>query len=256
MNVVMKIVSIACFFLLHVHAQEEFDYFGTAYRAFDDQYIGCRDEMDRKMQKDNMIEMEKIKNKDFKIAWEEAEYMWKNVKKDQVISVLPRGFHDLHGTAIVAYTGFIGDDFNNALKLAGESRDYYIKNFHYKSLHFYLTVGMELLSNRCKTFNETVYKIIDEFPSYVTYPIKFGHFLSTTYKLYGNYSFLTIITQCGVKIDKFSQYPEEMEVLVPGYEMFEISDYAEEYQRIVLTSIQKSCSNYNCAYIGGRLFLS
>ncbi|KAM7179291.1 ecto-ADP-ribosyltransferase 5-like isoform 5-T5 [Macrochelys suwanniensis] len=79
--------------------------------AFDDQYIGCAEEMDGIAPE--LLKEEKSVPSVFSRVWENSEKKWELVKKK--IS-LPTGFKDENGRAIIAYTD---DDFHRVAKKFG-----------------------------------------------------------------------------------------------------------------------------------------
>ncbi|KAM4697309.1 ecto-ADP-ribosyltransferase 5-like isoform 1-T2 [Discoglossus pictus] len=256
----LKLSSLLCILILELQAQgdvpgEDID---MANEVFDDQYIGCIEEMENKLDEDQILDKEKMKSKKFKRAWEEATSIWQQQKKQKVMAMLPHGFKDLHGISLVASSGFIRDEFNNDLKSADQSYEDYMEKFHFKFLHFYLTGALELLSGGCKENKNMVYSGIRgiHYRSSPDLHVRFGQFLSTSRDIKqgrssGNDTFLTISTCYGVDIEGFSQFPLEKEVLVPGYEVFKVVSVSEESREIILSSTNKTCSNFNCAYIRG-----
>ncbi|XP_044133940.1 ecto-ADP-ribosyltransferase 5-like isoform X1 [Bufo gargarizans] len=229
-----------------------------AEQAFDDQYLGCRRDTARKLEENNVLNIEKENNKNLRRAWKEANTLWMR-KKDDLKDILPQGFEDDHGIALLTYTSFIRKDFSNAVKSAGKSYSSYMDDFGYKWLHFYVTTALGLLSRSKMRSNYTVYSRINDHiqvPPNGSIYVKFGHFLYTSLDedeaaLMGNNSLLIIDKYPGVSIEHFSQYPSEREVLVPGYEVFNLS-LVEEEDTFMLRTTQMFCSNFNCAYIKGE----
>lgn len=117
-------------------------------------------------------------------------------------------------------------EFNSAVR-TGENK--YGKNlFKFHKLYFLLVSSVQKL------------KIVDKNNCYSTYrrytrevkfnsdtdKIRFGSFASSSLtpdqKHYGNTSCLEVISCYGAAIEKYSAYPEEEEVLIPPYEMFQL----------------------------------
>ncbi|CAH2226008.1 ecto-ADP-ribosyltransferase 5-like isoform X2 [Pelobates cultripes] len=250
MELLLRIWPILFCLLSSVTAQE-YRTLDLAKVAFDDQYIGCQEDMEQVLNSNDILSKEKQKNKIFRRAWEGAETIWHTKKKATVLTNLPQGFEDNHGIALVAYSGFIRKHFNDALRLAGKSYQYYMEDFHFKSLHYYLTVAVQLLSgDSCQNlFYEDELGVMFE-PSNGSDIVKFGQFLSPFLDdgtSYSNESFT--LTSCfGVRIQNFSQYPLENTVVVPGYEVFYLENEGSTFS---LNSTGKKCSNYNCAYVRG-----
>ncbi|XP_031753299.1 ecto-ADP-ribosyltransferase 5-like [Xenopus tropicalis] len=257
MDHLRRMWPIICLLNLPITAQAEWEEpRDPAGEAFDDQYLGCRTQMDLLM--DEILEAEKSENKLLRRAWREAENVWNQQKKRKVLLDLPDGFRDSHGVALVAYSGFIKTYFNAAVSSAGESHQFYMERFRYKSLHFYLTVAVQLLSGGCKRVR-TVFSGTDSAhsaPNATAQCARFGHFLSGYTERQQAAAFATgtvfTIRSCyGVQLERFSQFPQEGEVLVPGYELFRVSQ-SKEPNEFTFTSSRRTFSNFNCALIGDR----
>ncbi|XP_065437923.1 ecto-ADP-ribosyltransferase 5-like isoform X3 [Chrysemys picta bellii] len=228
--------------------------------AFDDQYIGCAEEMAGIAPE--LLEREKSMSSVFRTVWENAQKEWECVKKE--IS-LPKGFEDEHGRAIIAYTD---DDFhselNAAVRGAGASRAHYMASFQFKAFHYYLTRALQLLRGRCDVmYNMTVYRGVSaSFQHIESGDIRFGHFASSSVKeevaerystknLTATSTLFTIHTCFGVKIWNFSYSPPDEEVLIPVHEVFSVSQ-GQGSNNFVLWSTNRTCSHFNCAYLGGE----
>ncbi|OCT93478.1 ecto-ADP-ribosyltransferase 5 [Xenopus laevis] len=260
MNHLIRNWPITCLLILPITAQgisqEPLD---MAADAFDDQYIGCRNHVDLLMEE--ILKTEMSENKLLRRAWTEAEKIWTQQKKRKVECELPDGFRDNHGIALVAYSGFIKTYFNVAVKSAGRSYSDYLHGFHYKSLHFYLTVAVQLLSDGCTKWHRIVFSGTESAhytSNNTAHWVRFGHFLSTyTEKeqatVFGNGTVFTIRSCYGVEIERFSQFPHEEEVLVPGYEMFYVS-HSHESNEITLETSGQTFSKFNCVLTGGRKY--
>ena len=79
--------------------------------AFDDQYESCVEDMEKKAPQ--LLQEDFNMNEELKLEWEKAEINWKEIKNS---TSYPAGFHDFHGTALVAYTGNLAIDFNRAVR--------------------------------------------------------------------------------------------------------------------------------------------
>ncbi|XP_056416231.1 ecto-ADP-ribosyltransferase 5-like [Hyla sarda] len=251
-------VTVLFAFVMMVTSQEDFETesLDLARQAFDDQYLGCRQEMEQKLEKDNVLNIEIGKNRKLKRACKDGMAAWTE-RKSHLNDKLPPGFEDNHGIALLTYTGFIRGEFNNAVKRAGKSHNSYMDDFGFKWLHFYLTTALQLL-RKTELYGEyTVYGGIDhDIQVPVNTYIKFGYFFFTSLDeenaaIMGNDSLIVIDKYRGVNIEKFSQYEAEREVLVPGYEVFSLSPTKEE-GRFKLKTTGMYCSNINCAYIKGE----
>ncbi|XP_052616150.1 T-cell ecto-ADP-ribosyltransferase 2-like [Peromyscus californicus insignis] len=217
--------------------------------AFDDQYEGCVEDMERKAPQ--LLQEDFNMNKKLKLEWEMAEKRWKEIKNAMST---PKGFHDFHGTALVAYTGKIYIDFNRAVRTFKENPG----NFHYKAFHYYLTRALQLLSTKCYD----VYRgTSNKFHYSGKGSVRFGQFASSSLEervalegFGGESGTLFIIRTClGVNIKEFSYKPEQKEVLIPGYEVFpKVTKTAsgKGYDKIFLHSPERKESNFNCFYSG------
>ncbi|KAG8431443.1 hypothetical protein GDO86_018709 [Hymenochirus boettgeri] len=223
---------------------------------FDDQYRGCEDQME-KIITDGLLDKELREHSEFKSAWETAKSLWYNSIKAKVQPTLPYGFKDEYGIAIVAYTGSIYRQFNEAAREVGTSSKKYKSNFPFKSLHYYLTAALRNLISCTKN---TVYRGVGNI--HFMSPkegneLRFGQFTSTSSNKnvalhFGNDSFFEIRTCYGVPIAKFSQYSSEEEVLVLGNEVFTVKSFDQRTNRFLLDSTQQTCSFFNCAYFEGQ----
>ncbi|XP_075775790.1 ecto-ADP-ribosyltransferase 5-like [Pelodiscus sinensis] len=225
--------------------------------AFDDQYIGCAEKMERSASA--LLAEEKSKSSHLDDVWGKATVKWEEVKRN---IPLPRNFRDEYGIAIVAYTyssGFynkyFSTEFNLAVKENGKSRDDYMNNFQFKAFHYYLTRALQLLRGKCDVmYKTTVYRgVKDTFQHSGSDPIRFGHFASSSVnkevaKGFGTDTLFTIHTCFGVDIKKFSFIPVQEEVLIPVHEKFRVTP--DGSNRFVLWSTNKTCSHFNCAHEG------
>uniref|UniRef100_A0A8C8SBX0 NAD(P)(+)--arginine ADP-ribosyltransferase n=1 Tax=Pelusios castaneus TaxID=367368 RepID=A0A8C8SBX0_9SAUR len=221
--------------------------------AFDDQYIGCEREMDGIAP--GLLEIEKSNSSQFRTAWENSEEQWQNVKTK--IS-LPPGFKDEYGRAIITYSD---NDFhaelNWAVRKNGKSRADYMDNFHLKAFHYYLTRALQLLKGNCAVmYSKTVYRgtTVSHTGSGT---VRFGFFASSSFdrdvaEQFGKATVFTIHTCFGIDIRNFSHIPEEEEVLIPVHEKFNIVFKGQESNSFILRSTNRTCSYFNCAYLGGE----
>lgn len=247
---------------LFAHQREEvLEELGLAENAFDDQYLGCRQATEDRIKTQDIFKAEMAANKNFRRAWKEAEKIWDQKRKDSVdLPDLPESFGDLHAVAVVAYTGFIRQRFNEAVKSAGKSYRAYTEEFHFKFLHYYLTVALQLLYKDCEGERRTTYQGYEDLLYWLpggTTRVKFGHFLHTSSSQSvasqaGNASFFTVLGCSGVPVDGFSEYPQEEEVVLPGYEVFTVEQTPGEANEFYLDSTGRRCSNFNCALVQGR----
>ncbi|XP_036031703.1 T-cell ecto-ADP-ribosyltransferase 2-like [Onychomys torridus] len=218
--------------------------------AFDDQYEGCVKDMERKAPQ--LLQEDFNMSRDLKPEWEKAEKRWKEIKNTMSN---PKGFHDFHGTALVAYTGKIYEDFNRAVREFRGNPG----NFHYKAFHYYLTRALQLLSNNnCHNVSRGTR---NKFHYSGKGSVRFGQFASSSleervalYEFGGASGTLFTIKTClGANISKFSHKPKQKEVLIPGYEVYSKvtqTSSGKGYDKISLDSPKREKSNFNCYYSG------
>ncbi|XP_077307325.1 ecto-ADP-ribosyltransferase 5-like isoform X2 [Lithobates pipiens] len=217
--------------------------------TFDDQYIGCAEEMEREMPK---ILAEELKYNQFAVMWEKASQAWTRKGLS-----LPSNFDDKYGIAVVLYTMEnpypIYRQLNGNVSIMGGSRDLYMKNFHFKVLHFYLTRALQVLRTGCAK-KSRVYRGTEIGKVDVAKEMRFGRFTSSSIKIstaerFGKNPFFNILTCYGVDIADLSLY-EEQEYLIPVAETFNmINQNKNTYE---LESTGKLCSYFNCAYLGAE----
>ncbi|XP_060119749.1 erythroblast NAD(P)(+)--arginine ADP-ribosyltransferase-like [Heteronotia binoei] len=228
--------------------------FDMAATSFDDQYNGCVDKMDDKVGKLQRTEFA-TSNSNYEEVWKAATTKW-NRKK-------PKGLKQQYAIAVFAYTkssDSLYSQLNEAVRKAGQSEDYYLRNFHFKSFHYLLTRALQVLvtssNHKCYITYRGVKGIT--FTTELYRKVRFGHFASSslnkkTAEGYGDDTFFTIKTCYGAYIKDFSFFPNEEEVLIPPYELFLVEDFKETGGKthISLTSEGKH-SNYNCVYVKGN----
>ncbi|XP_031414402.1 NAD(P)(+)--arginine ADP-ribosyltransferase 2-like [Clupea harengus] len=184
--------------------------------SVDDDYKGCSAKMS-KLVDTEYLPLEKCGT--FKEAWEKAE---KEIqKKKPQLDKLSMN----HAIAILVYsygTPDIYHDLNNAVHT---SKKYYTTTFQYHSLHFLLIDAIQRLNPKGKCFQ--VYRGTDVEFKHQNPSMRFGTFTSTSVypnnaTKFGSKSCFEVWTCHGAKVSKYSQYPDENEVLIPPYEKFTI----------------------------------
>ncbi|XP_028617163.1 T-cell ecto-ADP-ribosyltransferase 2-like, partial [Grammomys surdaster] len=216
--------------------------------AFDDQYVGCVEEMEERAPQ--LLQEDFNKNEGLKLEWEIAEKQWEIIKNSMIY---PEGFRDIHGTALLAYTGNLAIDFNRAVREFKKNPG----SFHYKGFHYYLTRAVQLLGNQgCRSVfrgSKTMFHYTGKGS------VRFGQFSSSSLSksvalspsFFNVHGTLFIIKTClGVNIKEFSSFPREEEVLIPGYEVYDkvTTQHEKGYNQIFLDSPQRKKSNFNCFY--------
>ncbi|XP_032417684.1 ecto-ADP-ribosyltransferase 5-like [Xiphophorus hellerii] len=194
--------------------------------SVDDMYDRCEEKMKEKIETD-FLQNEKNKDKNFTEAWNKAEEYykreWENnppLMKEQIM-------------AAHAYTldePPLYSEFNNAVRT---QKSVYKTKFLYHTLHFYLTMALrtiKLNAGNCVTvFRRTNCKFSKDV---LNKEIRLGAFSSSSMGDYpdeefGTQSCFEIFTCFGANISKFSEFPEESEVLIPPYEVFRVTDIKE-----------------------------
>ncbi|XP_074836647.1 GPI-linked NAD(P)(+)--arginine ADP-ribosyltransferase 1 [Carettochelys insculpta] len=230
-----------------------------ALSSFDDQYKDCAQVMEEELGELNRTEFSN--NSNYAETWLEAASSWE-ARQDK--SYVPRDFKPEYAIAILAYTSQgplykqpLHQEFNAAVREAGRTRDFYLNNFNFKTLHFLLTRALQVLKasepSRCHQVYRGVRGIRLKAES--RKPVRFGHFTSTSLKnesalQFGRDTFFSIRTCYGVNIKNFSFFPGEDEVLIPPFEKFKVANFTRAQDRtfIQLLSLEGS-SNYNCEYV-------
>uniref|UniRef100_A0A8D0HQ40 NAD(P)(+)--arginine ADP-ribosyltransferase n=1 Tax=Sphenodon punctatus TaxID=8508 RepID=A0A8D0HQ40_SPHPU len=228
-----------------------------ALSAFDDQYKGCVDMMETELAELNRTEF--ANNSVYAEAWEQAASKW---REQRAFLPMPKGLKPEYAIAILAYTiqGSLHKDFNAAVREAGRTRESYLNNFNFKTLHFLLTKALQVLRSQGTRRCHKVYRGVKgiRFTSESRKPIRFGQFTSSSLKntsalQFGQDTFFSIETCYGVSIRNFSFFPGEEEVLIPPFEMFKVTNFtkARDKTLIQLRSLEES-SNYNCVFVKGK----
>ncbi|XP_069496423.1 ecto-ADP-ribosyltransferase 5-like isoform X2 [Ambystoma mexicanum] len=222
--------------------------------ALDDQYEGCVDEMENWIAT-SLLEEEKLRDSDFKKAWNNATLAWPAKKRS--LTSLPKGFKDNHGIALMAYTNMDIPLYRRFNKAVREFRAPY-KNFPFKTLHLYLTTALQLLRSDCHGTPHKVYRgfsgVQFQHPNILEQNIRLGQFTSVTLDLnvaksFGNSAIFSLSTCFGVDIQKFSYYPEQKELLIPMDEQFQVTQFNEKGNMFLIKSTQKRCHYYNCVFL-------
>ncbi|XP_039658019.1 GPI-linked NAD(P)(+)--arginine ADP-ribosyltransferase 1-like [Perca fluviatilis] len=192
-----------------------------AENSVDDSYSGCEDIMKQKVTQ--YLQNEKNKDKNFKEVWDSSEKIFytkfkkwftKVLKKDQLV-------------AIYSYTSDkVYRDFNNAVRTQGPQ---YKTTFGYHALHFLLTTAIQAERAFEKKQCLTGYRRVNVYfrQDVENKSIRFGSFTSASQGRYaseafGDKSCFEIFTCMGADISRYSKYPEEREVLIPPYEVFNV----------------------------------
>ncbi|NXF28201.1 NRT2 ribosyltransferase, partial [Rhodinocichla rosea] len=225
--------------------------------SFDDQYRGCGRAMAAELPALNRSELQRGGH--FAEGWALAAAQW----RVQPSPRSPRSpLSPAQAIALLAYTAPVPlhREFNEAVRMAGRSRQEYRDNFHFKTLHFLLTQALAALRDaggrRCHRVFRGVRGV--RFAARRGDTVRFGHFASASLRNESSWSFGTdaafqVLTCHGVAIREFSFFPHEEEVLIPPFETFEVTDVTNvtkggDKARIQLRS-SGTFSNYNCEWL-------
>ncbi|XP_058152726.1 ecto-ADP-ribosyltransferase 3 isoform X5 [Dasypus novemcinctus] len=226
--------------------------------AFDDEYLKCTDRMESKYIP-QLLKEEKANHQLLETVWENAKAKWE-ARKTHLF--LPVNFKDNHGIALMAYISQAQEQtpfynlFNEAVKLAGQSRKDYIYGFQFKAFHFYLTKALQLLRKSCEDSYKNAVYIISQDTSFTFGELnraRFGHFAlaysGEPQATNDRHILLTIYTCFGVSIEKFFEKESERMVLIPLSEVFHVLPEGTG-NNLILQSTNKTCSHYECAFLG------
>ncbi|XP_016073627.1 PREDICTED: ecto-ADP-ribosyltransferase 5 isoform X2 [Miniopterus natalensis] len=236
---------------------------GLAPDTFDDAYVGCAEEMEEKAAL--LLKEEMAHHALLRESWEAAQEAWE--QKQQGLT-LPPGFKSQHGIAVMVYTNSSNTlywELNQAVQTGGVSRESYMRHFPFKALHFYLTRALQLLqgSEGCSRGpGQVVFRGVGTLrfePKRLGDSIRLGQFVSSSLDevvahRFGNATFFSLRTCFGAPIQALSVFPKEREVLIPPHEVFLVTSFSQDGIRSVVTlwSYNKTCSHFNCAYLGGE----
>ncbi|XP_066243343.1 ecto-ADP-ribosyltransferase 3 isoform X2 [Saccopteryx leptura] len=232
-----------------------------AHNAFDDEYQKCTDRMEIKYVP-KLLNEEKASHQLLEDVWENAKAKWE-ARKTQLF--LPPSFKDNHGIALMAYISEAQQQtpfyhlFSEAVQMAGQSRKDYVYGFQFKAFHFYLTKALQLLRRPCEDSYKNVVYSTSQGTSFTfggLHQARFGRFtLAYSAKPQAaddQHILLAIHTCFGVAIGNFFDKENESEriILIPLNEVFHVSQ-DEAGNNLILQSTNKTCSHYECAFLGG-----
>ncbi|XP_032063746.1 erythroblast NAD(P)(+)--arginine ADP-ribosyltransferase-like [Aythya fuligula] len=221
--------------------------------SFDDQYQGCRTEMEEKLKTVNSTEFQ---NKTYADTWRKAAEHWQNQWGN---SNHPQVLQREQAVAVLAYTarGNLYKQFNTLVREDGRSREHYLQHFPFKTLHFLLTEAVHTLQKTQNTECYNVYRGIKgiRFTAQLNHTVRFGQFASTSRQKevaesFGKDTFFFVYTCYGVSIRNFSFFQKQDEVLIPPYEVFKVTNVTHypNGTHIHLHS-HSTHSKYNCALL-------
>ncbi|XP_009638451.2 erythroblast NAD(P)(+)--arginine ADP-ribosyltransferase-like, partial [Egretta garzetta] len=227
---------------------------------FDDQYRGCSHIMEEELEELNRTEF--AKNRVYAQVWKFATAVWRS--QGGHIPQVPELRWE-HAVAIMAYTLEMPSHnpmykvFNAAVREAGRSREEYLNNFHFKVLHFLLTKARHALwdaqTRECHCVSRGVQGI--RFIAQRHQSVRFGQFTSTSFcdkaaQEFGIDTTFRVQTCYGVPIRDFSAIPTEEEVLIPPFEVFNVTKVTHKGNRPIIHLRSKNTSStYNCELAKG-----
>ncbi|XP_048034458.1 erythroblast NAD(P)(+)--arginine ADP-ribosyltransferase-like [Megalobrama amblycephala] len=192
-----------------------------ALNSVDDQYMGCREKME-KLVETKYLKKEIKDSSEFRDTWHDGE---NKAKKPQ------DNLKQIHSVAIYVYTNnnsHVYRNFNNAVR--GEKQKYKDQKFKWYSLHFLLTEAVQILKKTQNKCYSTYRGSTVEFDKIVpNTKVRFGSFTSSSLDRkvandFGLKSCFEIETCEGADVIKYSKYPDQKEVLIPPYEKFTVVD--------------------------------
>ncbi|XP_020823447.1 ecto-ADP-ribosyltransferase 5-like isoform X2 [Phascolarctos cinereus] len=247
--IVVMIIGIIGLVIYEENVEMPENVISLEHNAFDDQYVGCEETME--MRAKELLAQERAMNSNFNEVWENAEIEWENMSTEKKRMKMP------FEVAVIAYTmekKKIYPAFNQAVRKCCASWEAYMNNFHFKALHFYLTRAVQILKRSCKDVYRGI--SVKQYPD-GTGEMRFGQLASTSLKQYvarrftnGSGTLYKVHTCEGAPIEHLSAYPDEKEVLIPPYEVFNVSRFSESegFQNVELKST-RTFSKFNCAYL-------
>ncbi|XP_028268959.1 T-cell ecto-ADP-ribosyltransferase 1-like [Parambassis ranga] len=227
-----------------------------ANNSVDDMYDGCMSEMEKAV-KDNYLKKEMNRTNHFKDAWKKAEQYYERKNMKPFPSQLAIYVYTLESPNVYL-------DFNTAVR--NQSSEYNT-TFSYHSLHFYLTQAIQNLTSnrRGKVDPNKCYTVFRRTNIYFRQDVKnktirFGSFTSSSQgnssnpDKFGDKSCFRIRTCFGADISNYSLVKDEKEVLIPPYEVFNVTDVKNRSENKGLpcevvyevNSTQSVQSNLNC----------
>ncbi|XP_008051107.1 ecto-ADP-ribosyltransferase 3 isoform X2 [Carlito syrichta] len=254
----MVTILLAAMILMDIF-QVKAEILDMADNAFDDEYLKCTDKMEIKYVP-QLLKDERASHQLLDAVWEHAKARWET-RKPQIS--FPVNFKDNHGIALMAYVYEAQEQtpfyhmFNEAVKTAGQSRKDYIYDFQFKAFHFYLTRALQLLRRPCEDSYKNVVYQMSQSPSLTPGGLdraRFGH-MALAYSAKPQTAddqliVLSIFTCFGVAVESFSARESERMTLIPLSEVFQVSKEGAGHN-LILQSTNKTCSHYECAFLGG-----
>ncbi|XP_054850301.1 erythroblast NAD(P)(+)--arginine ADP-ribosyltransferase-like [Eublepharis macularius] len=222
-----------------------------AYYTLDDKYNGCVKALKRKLK--SLLKTELAMSETYRDTWNKALENWRRIKDSKSF---PQNITEFVEVAILTYASEkpkVYPEFNAATRTAGKGPKEY-EAYLFKSLHFLLTIAAkepQLKPLKCIS----VYRGTDvEFSIEKTF--RFGQFTSTSERKeiayrFGKTTFFRLFTCKGYSISEMSTYQSEEEVLIPPFEIFQVTLIKDTAKgKTINANSAGSCSNHNCAFVG------
>ncbi|NXJ78719.1 NAR4 ribosyltransferase, partial [Trogon melanurus] len=233
-----------------------------ALHSFDDQYLGCREQVMEELEQGDYFQKEIAANKDCLSLWKKAQ---KALLKSPV--GLLRDMHESHAVVLMAYTmnSSLHSQLNWATSTAGSSPEHYRNNFSFKYFHFYLTTAIQIMKQwqsskestgkrKCYRVHRGVKDLYIE--AMVGSKVRFGRFTSASRlfnqaQKFGNETLFTVTTCLGAAVQGFSYHTSEKEVLIPSYEIFLVKSFFQtEHDNWLHLHSAGNYSKYHCQPVG------
>ncbi|KAM7009755.1 ecto-ADP-ribosyltransferase 4-like [Tautogolabrus adspersus] len=191
-----------------------------ATESVDDMFDGCRSEAASMIDLFGVFEWHF--NRNFSYAWAVAE---RNAKKPAHTKLT-----DDHAVALHMYTQVksIRQEFNKAVQTGNHEYNTYGFRFHY--LYFYLTDAVQVLRHNSTSCRTTYHRTKTHFNrNAINANMRFGSFTwvslsKQTFPFNGNVSCFEIDSCFGADITYYSAAKQMGQVLIPPYEVFQITD--------------------------------
>uniref|UniRef100_A0A8C4HC15 NAD(P)(+)--arginine ADP-ribosyltransferase n=2 Tax=Dicentrarchus labrax TaxID=13489 RepID=A0A8C4HC15_DICLA len=212
-----------------------------AVNSVDDMNFGCTETM-----------MDKVTKEYFqkeRAAWQMDTDVNRCIEKNSKAKALTR----YHIEAICAYTSDrVYKSFNEEVRT---KRGDYGSSFQFHSLHFLLTSAIQISNNNY--YCQTVYRRTRvEFTGEVNQIIRFGQFASSSLKTnlvnFGKKTCFKIETCSGAFLGNYSVFSHEAEVLIPPYEMFNITEKITDQSEVKMQGLEDCEVVYVLKSVGGK----
>ncbi|XP_073712856.1 ecto-ADP-ribosyltransferase 5-like [Misgurnus anguillicaudatus] len=210
--------------------------------SVDDRYDGCTEKMEKLVEEKYLNDEITANKSGFGTAW-------LNSKKN--ITEPKDNLTEKHLIAIYVYTGVVKGLYKEFNQDVRNGKEKYLSNtFSWYSLHFWLTQAIQKIEKGCLSAYRGTN---DTFEGVQNTPIRFGSFASSALnrkraKRFGNKSCFEIRTCHGANVTKYSRYPGQKEVLIPPYEIFNITNIKKNdwCETVFVFNSTGMISNLNC----------